>query len=120
MPKYMTFEEWSKEERELSKELNATPGFKEWHNKAWGSTKNRIIHAVNMKMPKKDAGLKDKCEEGYYDYLWKLAELHVRAYGDWPVYEMCEIETDDPVLDIYSPDSTPEKWAADRKSKKAK
>jgi hypothetical protein len=37
-----------------------------------------------------------------YDRLWKEAEDHVKKYGDWPVFENVEIESDDPRLDIYN------------------
>ena len=47
-------------------------------------------------------------EERYYAGLIRQAEDHVKEYGNWPVFEMGEIDYDDPVLDIYS---TPvEEW----------
>lgn len=67
-----------------------------------GSRKNEIITAVNHKVPKKDAGLKTEVERIFYARLWKEAAAHEEKYGKWPVFDMCEIETDDPCMDIYS------------------
>lgn len=66
------------------------------------SRKNDIIAAVNRKVPKKEAGLKTEVERIFYARLWREAEAHEKKYGKWPVFEMCEVETDDPRLDIYS------------------
>ena len=67
-----------------------------------GSRKNEIIAAVNRKVSSKDAGLKTEVERTFYARLWKEAAAHEKKYGKWPVFDMCEIETDDPRLDIYS------------------
>ena len=67
-----------------------------------GSRKNDIIDAVNRKVPKENAGLKLDVEKMFYDRLWAEAEAHQKKYGDWPVFEICEIESDDPRLDIYN------------------
>lgn len=66
------------------------------------SRKNEIISAVNRKVPQKKAGLKTEVERIFYERLWKEATAHEKKYGKWPVFEMCEIETNDPRLDIYS------------------
>lgn len=66
------------------------------------SRKNDIISAVNRKVPKKEAGLKTEVERVFYDRLWREATAHEKKYGKWPVFEMCEVETNDPRLDIYS------------------
>lgn len=63
---------------------------------------NEIADAVNKKTPKAKAGLKGEIESKFYDNLWKQAMTVQKKFGDWPVYEMQEIETDDPKLDIYS------------------
>lgn len=78
---------------------------KEYFNKlstAKASRLNQIIAAVNQKVEKSKAGLKDEFEEMFYDRLWKEAEAHEKKYGKWPVFECGEIESDDPVLDIYN------------------
>ena len=66
------------------------------------SRKNDIITAVNHKVPKKDAGLKTEVERVFYARLWREATAHEKKYGKWPVFEMCEVETNDPRLDIYN------------------
>lgn len=63
---------------------------------------NEITRAVNAKTPKAKAGLEGEVESRFYDNLWKQAMDVQKKFGDWPVFEMGEIETDDPVLDIYS------------------
>ena len=67
-----------------------------------GSRKNEIICAVNRKLPPEQIPLKSQVEERFYQNLWTDAEAIARKYGFWPVYEMCEIETDDTILDIYT------------------
>ena len=66
-----------------------------------GSRKNEIIRAVNLKASKEEAELKGEVEEMFYNNLVAQAKEHEKKWGDWPVYEMCEIESDDPKLDIY-------------------
>ena len=66
-----------------------------------GSRLNQIIDAVNRKVAKDKTGLKDEVEKKFFDDLMQEAEEHVKKYGSWPTFEMCEIESDDPVLDIY-------------------
>lgn len=66
-----------------------------------GSRLNDIIAAVNNKVPKKDIKLEDAAEERFFDGLMAQAEAHVKKWGDWPVFDSVEIETDDPRLDIY-------------------
>lgn len=67
-----------------------------------GSRMNEIIRAVNMKASKEEAELKGEVEEKFYDELVAQAKEHEKKWGEWPVFEMCEIESDDPKLDIYS------------------
>lgn len=116
----MTLQEYMKRCKALSEELNKIPGYKAWSLESRASRRNEIAYAVNCKVPKEEAGLKNAFEEAWYNYLWKNAELHVEKYGDWPVYEMEEIESDDPRLDRYSEADSAEKWAADRKAKRNK
>lgn len=66
-----------------------------------GSRKNEIIRAVNMKATKEEIELKGEVEEKFYDNLVAQAEAHEKKWGEWPTFEMCEIESDDPKLDIY-------------------
>ena len=80
---------------------------------ARASRLNEITSAVNRKVPKDEAGLKEEFEEIYYARLWKEAEAHEKKHGFWPTFEMEEIESDDPVLDIYKDPA--EKWAGERK-----
>ena len=65
---------------------------------------NRIIDAVNRRYPKEAIGVRPGVEEDWYNAILKNAEDHLAKYGEWPVFEMGEIEYDDPVLDIYGED----------------
>lgn len=75
--------------------------FKELH-KVSGSRKNEIIYAVNLKASKDEIELKGEVEEKFYEGLVAQAKEHEKKWGEWPVFEMCEIESDDPKLDIYN------------------
>ena len=63
---------------------------------------NEITRAVNNKVSKAKAGLKGEIESRYFDSLWKQAMDVQAKYGEWPVFEMEELESDDPKLNIYS------------------
>lgn len=102
MPKFMSFDDWKNQSDAIYDDFVKIPGCKDWDLDARGSLKNDIIRAVNSQVPKDQAGLKDDFQKAYYDYLWKSAELHKKAYGFWPVFDMYEMESDDPRLDIYS------------------
>lgn len=65
------------------------------------SRRNEIAYMVSCKVPKNEAGLKLDIEEQYFDSLMETAREHEAIYGFWPTFEMEEIESDDPVLDIY-------------------
>lgn len=67
-----------------------------------GSRWNAIISAVNMNVPKDKAGLKDEAEEALYDSIKAEADELEKRGGVRPVFDMVEIESDDPALDIYS------------------
>lgn len=67
---------------------------------------NTLVRLVNMKIPKEMAGELTESEGAWYDSLWEEAVAHEKKYGFWPVFELDEIEWEDPVLDIYN--STPE------------
>ena len=118
MPKFMSLKEWTQKSTSIYKTFCAIPGCEEWSYNARGSRKNDIIRAVNSQIPKNEAGLKDEFEKAYYDYLWKTAELHKKAYGVWPAFDVYEIESDDERLEIYGPGNTPEAVVADRKAKR--
>ncbi len=62
---------------------------------------NQIIDAVNRRYPKEAIGVKEGKEEEYYESFWAEAEEIAAKYGFWPTFDMCEIESDDPCLDIY-------------------
>lgn len=66
-----------------------------------GSRLNEIIRAVNLKASKDEAKLEGEVEEKFYDNLATQAQEHEKKYGKWPVFDMVEIESDDPKLDIY-------------------
>ena len=62
---------------------------------------NDIIYAVSCRVPKEEAGLANTFESVFYDELTAEAQEHEKKYGCWPVFEIGEIEWDDPRLDIY-------------------
>ena len=66
------------------------------------SRENDIIRAVNCKVPKEEAGLKNEVESMFYDRLVAEADAYEKRGGVRPVFEMGEVETNDPRLDIYS------------------
>jgi len=67
-----------------------------------GSRWNAIISAVNKGIPKDKAGLKNEVEEDLYDEISAEADALEKRGGVRPVFDMVEIESDDPALDIYS------------------
>ena len=67
-----------------------------------GSRWNTIIDAVNKNIPKDKAGLRNEAEEDLYDNMKAEADAYEKRGGVRPVFDMVEIESDDPVLDIYS------------------
>jgi len=71
-------------------------------SEARASRLNVIIRAVNEKIEKENAGLREEFEEMFFDHLMEEARSIEEKYGDWPVFDMMEIDYDDPVLDIYS------------------
>ena len=102
MPKNMSLDSYVKQNDAIYEDFLKVPGCRAWIMNARGSEKNDIIRAVNNQIAKDQAGLKDDVQKAYYDYLWKSAELHQKAYGFWPVFDMYEMESDDARLDIYS------------------
>lgn len=62
---------------------------------------NVILKAVNEKKALKESDAKSEVEKMLYERTMKEARTHEQKYGKWPVFEMCEIESDDPALDIY-------------------
>ena len=69
------------------------------------SRQNEIIYQVNCRVPKEEIGLKNEEEEKFYNSLIKQAEEVKSKWGEYPVFEMGEIESDDPKLDIYRTDA---------------
>ena len=65
------------------------------------SRSNHIICAVNCKVPKEEFAFQNAIEEIFYDRLVEEANRLEKQYGSRPVFEMEEIDYDDPVLDIY-------------------
>ena len=78
-------------EKEYEKARRALPGSR------W----NAVISAVNSKIPKEEAGLKGEVEEKLYDNIKAEADALEKRGGVRPVFDMVEIESDDPSLDIY-------------------
>ena len=62
---------------------------------------NRMLYAISCRVPEEEFGELTEQEAECYQGFWKEAEEHQERYGFWPVFEMGEIEYDDPVLDIY-------------------
>ena len=61
---------------------------------------------VSCKVPKEHAGLLTEDEGIYFDALMEETGEILKKHGIWPVFEMEEIDYDDPILDIY-PEQTP-------------
>lgn len=57
-----------------------------------GRELNAIISLVQRKVPKDEVQFEDEIEEWFFDGLMKEAEEHVKKYGDWPVFALCEID----------------------------
>ena len=53
---------------------------------------NRIICAVNSKQTPEEAGLKTEEERKHYRNIWEEAEVLLAKYGDWPVFDLAELE----------------------------
>ena len=53
---------------------------------------NRIICAVNSKKTAQQADLKTDEELEAYRRMWQEAEEHLEKYGEWPVFELFELE----------------------------
>lgn len=62
---------------------------------------NEIINGVNCKVPKIQLSLKGEVENRFYKGLIEQANAHVKKHGFWPTFDMMEVESDDPRLDIY-------------------
>lgn len=73
----------------------------DFYNSMTASRRNAITRAVSCKLSKDDFKPNTDAESWYFDSCTQLAEAHLEKYGDWPVFEMEEIEWEDPVLDIY-------------------
>jgi hypothetical protein len=67
-----------------------------------GSRWNAVISAVNENVPKDKAGLMNEAEEALYDEIKAEADALEKRGGVRPVFDMVEIESDDPALDIYN------------------
>ena len=68
------------------------------------SRQNDIAYAVSCRVPKEEFEFRAKIDERYFDLLIEEAEAHIKKYSFWPVFEMEEIDYDDPILDIYHDD----------------
>ena len=53
---------------------------------------NRIIDAVNGKQTAEEAGLKTEEELMRYRNIWNEAEELYAKYGQWPVFDLVELE----------------------------
>ena len=78
--------------KEIMKAITALPGSR------W----NTVISAVNQQIPKEKAGLKGEAEENLYDKIKAEADKLEKRGGVRPVFDMVELESDDPALDIYN------------------
>lgn len=85
----------SKEYKEYLRELDYIPTRR----------KNEIISLVNYKTPKDKIIFEAHIEELFYDSLIREAEEMQEKHGIWPIFELYEIDYDDPILDIYSQES---------------
>ena len=97
----------SKEYKEYLRELDNVPNRR----------KNEIIRLVNYKTPKDEIPFRSRTEEQFYENLIREAEETQNRIGVWPIFELCEIDYDDPVLDIYSQESIDQHIAERRKGR---
>ena len=81
------------------------------------SRKNDIIRHVNYRLPKEKYSFRNSAEEAFYESLIDEAERMQAKTGVWPIFELCEIDYDDPILDIY-PTGSLEKHIEERRKKK--
>ncbi|MBR2740256.1 MAG: hypothetical protein IKD87_06265 [Oscillospiraceae bacterium] len=82
----------SKEYRDYLNELSHVPTWR----------KNDIIRHVNYRLPKEKYVFRNMTEEAFYESLIEETTMMQCRTGRWPVFELCEIDYDDPILDIYS------------------
>lgn len=84
---------------------NVYEDYKDYYE-AWDhikqSRKNKITAAVNARIKKEDFEFNNEAELKYYEYLVEEADAYEEYGGVRPVFEMGEIDYDDPVLDIYN------------------
>lgn len=90
----------------MSRKLrNVYAEYSEYHEK-WNQIRqsriNDIIVAVNSRVSKDDFDFRTKAELKYFEYLTAEADAYEEYLGERPVFEVGEIDFDDPVLDIYS------------------
>lgn len=78
--------------------------FRDGFYKMSGRETNRLLYAVNCKVPMEEMEFKSEIEREAFKRFWEEAEALHKKYGFWPVFEMCEIEWDDPCLNIYNSD----------------
>ncbi len=78
---------------------------------------NRIISLVNYKTPKEKCDLRSVEEERFYDNLINEAKEMMDRTGIWPIFDVCELDYDDPALDIY-PEGSLERHLEERKKKR--
>ena len=100
------WEMYRKEANVVSKKLkNVYADYTKYHE-AWNlirqSRKNEIIAAVNAKILKENMDFNNEAEAKYYEYLTAEADAYEEYGGVRPIFEMGEIDYDDPVLDIYN------------------
>ena len=60
------------------------------------------LFTVNSRILKEDFDFKTKAELKYFEYLTAEADAYEEYGGVRPIFEMGEIDYDDPVLDIYN------------------
>ena len=78
---------------------------------------NRIIDLVNSKIPKEKCVFRSDEEERFYDNLINEAKETLDRIGVWPIFDVCELDYDDPALDIY-PEGSLERHLEERRKKR--
>lgn len=66
------------------------------------SRENDLLMMINDKIPQAEVEFNNEEEKSFYASVWAEAVEHEKQWKRWPVFEMTEIESDDPRLDIYN------------------
>ena len=64
--------------------------------------RNEIVMAVNEGLSKEEANLKSEAEKQYFDSMIKQGEEFKKEHGEFPLFELEELDYEDPELDMFN------------------